>query len=500
MQKIYSSSQLNISSSVIDASSKVKLLLALVSGVCILFMFYSTIVQKISSITTAPAATQSSPDNKKPVSLNGITGVTATQNVSQIVTDALAFKAMLTTTQQSTLELTYTTTLARKWSNLPCGTSCRNGLQMGTNLTSAQFAAAMHVVQDALSATANDGYDEFHQMNLAEAYLHANGGGSGYDSTLRWMCFLNTPTATGAWMLQFGGHHYAANIAFNNGHVIGATPFFMGLEPKTFTYNSVAYDPLGDERTALATMLASLSTAELATAHLSSTFNDCVMIPGESNGGATSFPSVSIGQPCSALTSAQQNLVLAAIQFYVGDMDSATAANVMPVYTSEINQTYISYVGTGTSGNASSFLIAQGNYTRISGPHVWIEFSCQNGIVIPGQIHYHTVWRDRSHDYGVDLTGAAIDSTIPTGINELKTNGELNIYPNPSNDNVKLNLPDNVSKATITVMDVTGRIVYTDKNFSGQKVEVNIPALSKGNYILRIQDKGHNYSAKFLKQ
>jgi hypothetical protein len=123
----------------------------------------------------------------------------------------------------------------------------------------------MQVVKDALSASANNGYDEFHQMNLAEAYLHANGGGTQYDSTLRWMAFLNEPTNSGPWMLQFGGHHYAANIAFNNGHVIGATPFFMGLEPISFTYNNVSYDPLGDERDAFRAALASLSSTQLST-------------------------------------------------------------------------------------------------------------------------------------------------------------------------------------------------------------------------------------------
>src|SRR5262245_55993158 len=42
----------------------------------------------------------------------------APTSVSDVVAKALAFKALLTTTQQATLEQTYTTTLARRWSNL----------------------------------------------------------------------------------------------------------------------------------------------------------------------------------------------------------------------------------------------------------------------------------------------------------------------------------------------------------------------------------------------
>src|SRR5262245_48885930 len=52
--------------------------------------------------------------------------------VSEVVAKALAFKAMLNATQQATLEQAYTTTLARRWSNLPCGSSCRNGIQLGS--------------------------------------------------------------------------------------------------------------------------------------------------------------------------------------------------------------------------------------------------------------------------------------------------------------------------------------------------------------------------------
>lgn len=381
-----------------------------ISGVCIIALFNARDFSSLTNFITKKSETTSPlPEYDQPFTVNGAAAAQSSNSVSTIAADALAFKAMLTSTQQSTLQLTYTTALARKWSNLPCGISCRNGLQLGTNLTSAQYAAAMQIIKDALSSTPNEGSDEYHQMNLAEAYLHANGGGSGYDSTLRWMAFLNTPSATGAWMLQLGGHHYAANIAFNNGHVVGATPFFMGLEPKTFTYNSVTYDPLGQEKNGFANALASLSTSQLSTAYISSSFSDCVMIPGETNGGKSTFPAVATGQPLSSLTSAQQNLVLDVIKLYVGDMDSATYQAVIAGYESELSQTYISYHDNGTSGNPSSFFTNQGDYARISGPNVWIEFSCQGGIVIQGQIHYHTVWRDRAHDYGVDLSGPAID-------------------------------------------------------------------------------------------
>jgi hypothetical protein len=422
---------------------------------------------------------------------------TQTTSVSTVVTKALAFKALLTTAQQATLEQTYTTTLARKWSNLPCGAGCRNGIEFG-NLNAQQLAAALAVIQEALGTGTNNGYDEFVQIRLAEAYLNANGGGSGYDTTLRWICFLNDPSTTGAWMLQFGGHHYAANIAFNNGHVIGATPFFMGLEPTSFTWNATTYAPLTDEHDALANMLASLTSAELTTAKLSQTFSDCVMIPGETNGGTGTFPT-RVGVACSTLTTAQKDLVIAAIGNYVNDMDATTAAAVMAQYTNQIDSTFISYTGSGTSGSASSFLNTNSNYVRIDGPGVWIELTCQNGIVFPSQIHYHTVWRDHNHDYGLDLTGDPIDTTTTSAVAQVAQKNTLSIFPNPATSQVSLSLGTSVSDATIVLVSATGRSTTLATHYNGSVFQYNVLSLPAGLYILRVQDGNTLFTGKFNK-
>jgi type IV secretory pathway TrbF-like protein len=421
--------------------------------------------------------------------------------VSDVVSKALAFEALLSSSQQASLQLTYSTSLARKWSNLPCGASCRNGIQLGT-LSSAQLAAALDVIKAALGTNANDGYDEFLQNRLAEAYLHANGGGSGYDSTLRWIAFLNAPSATGAWMLQFGGHHYAANIAFNNGHVVGATPFFQGLEPLSFNWNGTTYAPLNDEHDALTAMLASLSSSDLATARLSSTFSDCVMVPGETNGGTAVFPSKA-GLLCSTLTATQKSLVLAAIQHYVRDMDSVTANAVMQRYTNEIDGTYIAYTGSGTSGTASSFLNSNSNYVRIDGPTVWIELACQNGVVFSGQIHYHTVWRDHSHDYGLDLSGTAIDtassggSTAVAGVSKTIF---VSVFPNPAGDYINIALPARLKAAAVKVVALgTGQTVISRSNYSGPAVGLDVSQLRAGMYTVRIEDESNVYFGKFGK-
>ncbi|MBI1228010.1 MAG: DUF3500 domain-containing protein [Bacteroidetes bacterium] len=441
------------------------------------------------------SSVNSQPSSALPPSMATAAALPPPADISQLVTDALAFYNSLNSTQQAALQLTYSTTLARKWSNLPCGSSCRNGVQFG-NLSAAQLELAYTVIGDILGTGTNNGSDEFKSITIAEDYLGSVGNSSQYNSGLRWIAFLNTPSETGAWMLQFGGHHYAANIAFNNGHVIGTTPMFVALEPSTFTYNGTAYGPMEDERDALRAMLASLSTAELTTAKLSTTFSDCLMSPGESNGNSNTFPATKQGIAVNTLTQSQKDLVLAAIQNYTDDMDATTAAAVLARYTDEIDETYIAYTGSGTSGNTTSFLVSNSNYVRIDGPSVWIEFACQNGVVIQGQIHYHSVWRDHLHDYGLDLSGDAIDD-YNTAVRDVQAAINLNIYPNPAHGQINTRFSQEVKDARVTVTDMAGKVVYRGK-LSGQELSLQLHDLSKGSYTLNVQDDMNLYAGKFI--
>ena len=342
-------------------------------------------------------------------------------SASDVVTKALAFKALLTTAQQQVLEQTYTTSLAQKWSNLPCAATCRNGIGLGT-LTSDQLATALALIQAALGTAANEGFDEFQQIRMADDVLAAaqgggggGPGGGGYGAGLYYLAFLNTLSNTGAWMMQFGGHHYAANIGFNLGHVVSTTPHFYGLEPLSFTVNGTTYAPLTQEHDAMIVLLASLSSIQLAAAKLSQTFSDATMIPGETNSGNGSFPTTKVGLAVSTLSAAQKQLLLDAMKPWVQDMDSTVAANLLAIYQGEMDGTYIAFTGSGTSGDASSFLNSNTNYARIDGPSVWIEFVCQSGVVFRNQIHYHTVWRDHLRDYAKDLSLTTPLDSAPAG-------------------------------------------------------------------------------------
>jgi len=316
--------------------------------------------------------------------------------VAKIVCLANNFLATLSSTQQASVVVTLNLENAKRWSNLPCGLTCRNGL-LFSGLTSAQQTAALALIQAASGTATGEGYNEFSQIRAADDYLGQTA--SGYSSGNYVIAFLGTPSTTGKWMLQFGGHHYAQNITYDAGVVTSITPLHEAVEPKgSFTYSGTTYSgPIESEHTALQEMLGALSSTELTTAKISGTFSDCLMVPGSTT---NTFPSTKQGIQVSTLSSAVQAKVLAAIAAWVNDLDPATAATYLTTYQNELANTYVCYASntSAVAGTASSFLTANTDYVRIDGPSVWIEFACQNGVVLSG-IHYHTVMRDHTRDY-----------------------------------------------------------------------------------------------------
>jgi hypothetical protein len=303
---------------------------------------------------------------------------------------AEAFKATLSTSQVSTVQLAYSKTNAQKWSNLPAALSSRIGINLGA-LSTTQLAAFRNLMVAVLAlSTTNEGYDEMIGNLVADDYLKTIGGGSDYGAGNYYVSFLGTPSTTSLWSILFTGHHYTQPYTFNAGAIIGVTPAFRGTEPQAaVTAANRTYQAFEQERVAFAAMLTGLSSAEQTTAKLSGTYSDLVLGPGQDG----KFPATKSGLQVGTLSADKQTLVLNAIKLYVNDLDAATAATILAKYTSELANTYIAYSGTAA-------MATQNDYVRIDGPSVWIEFSYQGGVIIRNTPHSHSVWRDHTSDYG----------------------------------------------------------------------------------------------------
>ena len=112
------------------------------------------------------------------------------------------------------------------------------------------------------------------------------------------------------------------------------------------------------------------------------------------------------------------------------------------------------------------------------------------GIIIRNVPHPHSVWRDRSGDYGGTGNPTAV-STTPDVVSSVKN------YPNPAvqTTNIEVNLL-NFAEIAVSIFDISGKMV--SNAFQGSLPEgrhvlpVNVAGLPKGFYIYTVKsnDKG----------
>ncbi|QNG39460.1 DUF3500 domain-containing protein [Geodermatophilaceae bacterium NBWT11] len=309
-------------------------------------------------------------------------------NTAAVVPVVQAFLATLDADDADTVSYDFDDTQARTtWSNYPQTAVPREGIKL-SDLSEDQQQAALAILTTALST---DGATQDEDIRTADDYLMSLGGqgADGFGSLVDYsIAVYGTPSTTAPFTVQFGGHHLARNLTYN-GDAISQTPQFVGTEPTTFTVDGTAYEPLQAESTALFALFDGLTDDQRTGAEITSgTFDDLVMGPGVDNG---QFPETE-GLAVSELDESQQQLVIDALQAYVGDLSTEAATATMAQYTAELDQTTI-----GWSNNTGP--TDENSYLRIDGPSVWIEFVNTRSQSTP-DIHFHSVYRDKNNDYG----------------------------------------------------------------------------------------------------
>lgn len=331
-------------------------------------------------------------------------------NTAEVVKAVNAFLATLSDEQQETVLYDFDDEAKTTgWSNFPTPVVERNGLKLG-DLTAEQEAAAMKVMEAALS---EQGYEELVEIRKADDYLGSlsetedgssatpsatatpsggpggggGGGGANFGSEWYYISFFGTPSRTGEFTVQYGGHHAAYNITYAGDNVT-MSPTLTAVEPEEFVWDDKAYAPLADKRAATIGAIQSLTEDELAAAEIDGSFDDLYLGPG--NDGP--FPTDPEGVLVSDLTKRQQAKVTAMLRTWVDDLDEQAAARLLKKYVSEYDETYIGWSGGTTIDNDQT-------YVRLDGPSAWIEFSNQPGASTD-EIHQHTIFRDETSDYG----------------------------------------------------------------------------------------------------
>ena len=302
---------------------------------------------------------------------------------ARIVTSAQALLATLDDAGRARIQLPFDGPQKKRWSNLPTGIFEREGLRMG-DLTPAQRTAALSLLATAFSP---DGYRKIVEIVGGDEFLRNAPGGPPPGGRIRfgedeyYLAFAGVPSAVAPWMLQFGGHHLAINLTLS-GRQATLAPSHTAAQPATYSIEGRTVRPLGDENDRAFALMATLDAAQRSQAVLPYAVADLVLGPNQD--GRTIQPE---GLRASALTAAQQTMLLDLVREWAGIATDALAAPRMDEIRAGLPETWFAWSGPTTPGSAA--------YFRIQGPALVIEYAPQRGVD-----HVHTIYRDPTNDYG----------------------------------------------------------------------------------------------------
>lgn len=271
-----------------------------------------------------------------------------------------------------------------RWSNLPTSMVPRKGLRMG-DLKPEQVKAVHQLLAAVLSPM---GYEKVVGIMQSDEELRLKdpNGRMKFGLDEFYLSFVGTPSEDKPWILQFGGHHLALNVAVR-GKAEVLTPSLTAVQPAVFQREGKTIRPLGREVDKAFAVVQSLNPEQQKAAILGSEFRDLVLGPGHD--GKTIQPE---GVKANRFTAKQRQLLLELIQEWVGIADEKSAAAKMKQIRSNLDDTWFAWSGPTETGKPA--------YFRIQGPTLVIEFAPQK-LGGDATQHLHTIYRDPTNDYGV---------------------------------------------------------------------------------------------------
>ncbi|MFP5020290.1 DUF3500 domain-containing protein [Pseudonocardia phyllosphaerae] len=247
------------------------------------------------------------------------------------------------------------------------------------------------------------------------------------------------PGATGTWAWRFGGHHVSVNVLVVDGAVVATTPFFLGADPATsqllgesllrplgpvedlardlvrslpaelraraVLLDAAPPDLVGANRTDpaegdnwiplrgiwRAPFAAADRWAELVEA--SDAIEDRTGI-AERDKPAVALSRTPAGVPASDLDAAQREQLRALLATYLRRVPDALSPITRYDDDAALDRVHLAWAGSLRPGEP--------HYYRLQGPRLLLEWDNTQRDAN----HAHSVWRDPSADFGLDVLGA----------------------------------------------------------------------------------------------
>jgi Secretion system C-terminal sorting domain/Calcineurin-like phosphoesterase len=124
---------------------------------------------------------------------------------------------------------------------------------------------------------------------------------------------------------------------------------------------------------------------------------------------------------------------------------------------------------------------------------VTVSPSCVKVDYVESYLPKDTMGLNKNGQVAFSYTIGTCDTSTTTGLNNLKDNPLLNVYPNPANDKVTVQFSDNVQNFTIRVTNEVGQIVLQSHSNI-----IDVKNLSDGIYLLRMEAENYNSFKKIV--
>lgn len=272
------------------------------------------------------------------------------------------------------------------WSNFPVSDVPRPGVRMG-NLTTSQRDAAMELLSVSLS---QQGFSKINEIMGSDEILAQSGVPYAAGKDAYTLAFFGKPSVSDIWMLQFGGHHLALNLAVYRSEAVLA-PVLTGALPASYVNGEdEPVRVLASENDKAFALLHTLDESQLEKAIIDHDVEDVVLGPGEDGKTVEA-----VGLKVSSMKTSQQTMLFDLLSEWVGIINDAHASPRLEEIRAGLDETFFAWAGPTTHDvdkNGAS-------YFRIQGPNLFIEFSPQR----PGgdlRMHVHTIYRDAERAYG----------------------------------------------------------------------------------------------------
>lgn len=249
-----------------------------------------------------------------------------------------------------------------------------------------QQTAAEDLLRFVMSET---GYRKVSNIRRLEEVLRQLGDSPSVRDPEQYAFTVFGDPAIAPWGWRVEGHHVSLNFTVISDDLIAVTPAFLGANPA-----EVRIPPLqglrslpGEQELALE-LVQSLEPIQRQQAVIATqSFGD--ILTGPIRAQTLNHP---VGLPLSEMDEGRRALAMRLIEEYIHNMRGELAqAQLQRIQSAGIERIHFAWAGGIEAGQA--------HYYRLHGPTLLIEYdNTQNNAN-----HIHSVWRDLTNDFGVDL-------------------------------------------------------------------------------------------------